>query len=92
MGGGVKATALAESQFNCPSDSYGVNDISPKSGNTTWIGKQDKDARWMVMKIDETTGADFGYATTKNNSSVTSYSSAWTNKATLTYNDYEVAF
>ena len=75
---------------------YQLNDID--NGNTTtdvvYLGMEKGDGSWCVKKIDNTTAATpaFQYATVANNGAVTTYSSAWSQIASLTYNDYSVAF
>lgn len=66
---------------------YAVNEIK-ESGNITYFGKEDIEGNWLIMKIDETSGTVFSYATIKNNNSITNYSDAWTNRETLTYGDW----
>ena len=75
---------------------YQVNDMD--DGNTTasilYIGMEKDDGTWLVKKLNETTGTlpVFTYATVVNNTATTTYDSAWTNRATLTYNRYASAF
>lgn len=63
---------------------YGLNEIA-EVGVITYFGKSDSEGNWLIMKIDETSGTVFSYATIKNNSLVTTYSDAWTNRATINY-------
>ena len=72
-------------------DKYNTNDII-ESGSVTYICKERADGEWMVLKIDSTTNNVFRYATVLNNSSITTYSDAYTNHATLTYGTYSEAF
>lgn len=55
---------------------FGVNDIEEASATVTYIG-------------DESSGTSFGYATEKNNSDYKNYTDAWTNRASLTYQNYK---
>jgi len=71
-------------------EAYGTNDVE-EVGAVTYIGMEDKLSTWSVMKIDTTSGASLRIASIKNNVSVTTYSSAWTNRATLTYGTYSEA-
>lgn len=75
-----------------PSDVYTTNDIDSASSTITYMGMEDKDGAWYIKKIDTSTGTVFLHATITNNSSVTTYSDAWTARATLTYGDYKNAF
>ena len=87
-------TAINEKQSDIAS--YQTNDID--DGDTTtdvvYIGLEKDDGTWCMKKIDETTSAlpTFQYATVANNVGTTNYSDAFTNRATLTYQDYQLAF
>lgn len=76
--------------------SYLINDLDDgdTTSNILYIGLEDPSGNWCVSKFDETTQTlpTKQYATVDNNSSTTTYSDAWTNRATLTYNDYSVVF
>jgi len=71
---------------------YMTNDVDEATSTLTYVGKEDGDGNWAIQKIDESSGTSITYATVTNNSGTTSYSTAWTNRASLTYNDYSVAF
>ena len=78
--GGVLVTSLLAE--------YTVNDIDNyTNANITYIGMEDKDGRWIVVKIDSSTGIVVRYASQKNNPSITDYTTAWNNRTTLNY-DY----
>lgn len=69
-----------------------VNDIDEASSTLTYMGKEDGDGIWIIQKIDESSNPTlFTYASEKNNSSYKTYSAAWTARAGLNYNNYEVA-
>ena len=85
-------TGLATSSNQLVLNSYSTNEVSSTVASVTYVGKEKGDGSWCVMKLDETTGMVITYATVTNNAGVTTYSDAWTNKATLTYNVYSVAF
>ena len=70
----------------------GVNDVEEPSATLTYVGKELADATWIVIKIDESSDTAIQYATEINNSGTTTYSTAWTNRASLVYGDYSVAF
>jgi hypothetical protein len=61
-------------------------------GTDTWVGFEDPEGDWIIQKIDQSSGTSIRYATIINNTSTTSYSDAWTNRATLTYGTYSQAF
>jgi len=66
---------------------YGTNDI--EDGATSYFGKTTSDGTYQIIKLTATT---VSYATITNNGAVTSYTDAWTNRATLTYGRYDEAF
>lgn len=66
---------------------FSVNDI--EDGTTAYFGKTKPDGTWLVQKV---TDISVSYATVSNNGAVTSYTDAWTNKATLTYGRFDEAF
>ena len=70
---------------------YGTNDVTT-SGAVTYIGKEDPSGSWFIQKVDESSGTSIRYATIKNNGSITSYSNAWTDRGSLTYETYGEAF
>jgi len=71
---------------------YGVNHYDV-DGTTEYVGKETNQGVWLIQKI-VTSGSDMTmtYATNLNNTSITGYSSAWTNRATLTYGLFSEAF
>lgn len=61
--------------------------------SVTYVGQEDKDGTWKIIKIDETGNFPvFTYASISNNATKTTYSDAWTDRVTLTYNVYSTAF
>ena len=76
--GSASASTLAD---------FSVNDID--DGTTAYFGKTKPDGTWLVQKVTDTS---VSYATVSNNGAVTSYTDAWTNKATLTYGRFDEAF
>lgn len=70
-----------------PLDRYITHDVDDASP-ITYVGKMDKNGNWLITKITDTSGdLDLVYANVSNNSSYTTYSSAWTDRASLTYAD-----
>jgi len=69
---------------------YRMNDR--EDGADTYIGMEDPDGSWFIQKITESSGTQIRYASIRNNASTTTYSDAWTNRASLTYDTYSVAF
>ena len=68
-----------------------VNDID-EVGAITYIGIEDANATWIIKKLDETSGISIRYATIGNNPTQSTYTDAWTNRATLTYGRYSELF
>jgi hypothetical protein len=63
---------------------YSVNDMTD-----TYFGFTKPDGTWLVKQVTDTSVT---YATVSNNGTVTSYTDAWTAKATLTYGRFDEAF
>ena len=75
------------------SDPFKVNNVDEAAGSIIYVGREDPDGRWYISKIDESSNPiPIQYASIKNNSTRTTYSTAWTNRTTLTYQDYSNAF
>jgi len=70
-----------------------TEDVQEDTSNlTTYVGKQSVDGQWMIQKIVDTvigtiTITTLQYATVVNNSTITTYTSAWSDKSTLTYSE-----
>lgn len=65
---------------------YTNNDIDTPDQNTTYIGQENTDGEWLIQRIVLTgTINAFRYATIKNNSNKTTYTSAWTARLSLSY-------
>jgi len=69
-----------------PKDFY-VYDI--EDGTTSYFGSTNVSGAWMLKSVSDTL---VSYATVTNNGTVTSYTDAWTNRATLTYGRIDEAF
>jgi len=67
--------------------SYQVNDI--EESTTSYFGFSTSAGEWMIKALTDTS---VSYATVSNNGTVTSYTDAWTDRATLTYGRYDEAF
>ncbi len=66
---------------------FSVNDI--EEGTTSYFGKTKPDGTYLIQKVTDTS---VSYATVTNNGAVTTYTDAWTNRATLTYGRFDQAF
>jgi hypothetical protein len=73
-------------------NNFGANNVEEASATVTYVGKEMTDGTWVVQKIDTSSGTAITWATETNNSGTTSYSTAWTNRASLTYGLYNQAF
>ena len=78
------------------SNAYQVNDLDDGDTATDvlYIGTEGSDGVWLVKRFDDTTATlpTLQWATIANNSGTATYSTAWTNRATLNFGDYSVAF
>lgn len=66
--------------------SYQTNNL--EDSEPLYVGKSKSNGTWLVEKFVNATGAKT-YANLSNNSGVATYSDAWTNRATLTYNRFD---
>lgn len=66
---------------------YSANDIEDAA--TSYFGKTNTTGAYLIQKV---TATSVSYATVTNNGVVTTYTDAWTNRATLTYGRYDEAF
>lgn len=76
-------------------DFWGLNN-SAKSGSTTYLGEESTLGDWKVTKIvasgtSPNKSIEMTYATVKNNSGVTAYADAWTDRASLDYGTFAQA-
>lgn len=69
-----------------------VNNVDEASSTVSYIGQETHDGIWFIQKVDTSSGTAVTYASRKNNDSTTSYSTAWTNRASLTYGTLNQAF
>jgi hypothetical protein len=68
------------------SGTYQTNNL--EDSEPLYVGKSKPNGTWLVEKFVNATGAKT-YANLSNNLSVATYSDAWTNRATLTYNRFD---
>jgi hypothetical protein len=73
-------------------DKFSTNDIVSASSTVTYIGMEESGGDWYIKKIDTSSGTSFGHATENNNSTYTTYATAWAARASLTYQNYSLAF
>ena len=67
---------------------YILNDFEVASSTLTYLGKEKNNGTWLVVSIDSSTG-QFRFANVSNNSSLTTYTTAYAARATLTYDILE---
>ena len=65
---------------------YALNNL--EDAPTMYIGKVTKEGAWLVQRFVKATG-DMTYANVSNNAAITSYASAWANRATLSYGQFQ---
>lgn len=70
---------------------YQTNDIDKVSDTLFYVGKESSIAEWLLVKIDTTSGAALLYASITNNPSYTTYTNAWIDRSTLTYQKFSSA-
>jgi hypothetical protein len=86
VGGAVPITGSITASASTLAD-YSVNDI--EEDTTSYFGYTKPDGTWLVKSLTDTS---VSYATETNNGAVTSYTDAWTNRVTLTYQRFDQAF
>ena len=70
-----------------PGNTYYLNNFV-QSGTIYYIGKVLENGIWLVQKYDTSTGAML-YANISNNPSYGDYDSAWADRATLNYAEFQ---
>jgi len=65
---------------------YSVNNVV--DGEPLYVGKVTPSGRWLIQRYSATSGV-FDYANVSNNTAISGYGNAWTNRLTLTYGAYE---
>lgn len=70
-------------------DAWTTNDVEVLNANT-YLGQEHLNGEWRVIKITPSgvQSSAQQYATVGNNGGTTDYSTAWTNRASLNYQDY----
>ena len=72
-------------------DALALNDFEEASTTLLYLGSTTPQGAYRIERIDLSDGIVIGYASAVNNPSVTTYSAAWTARATLTYGDRQEA-
>jgi hypothetical protein len=67
-------------------DPYWVNNVL--DGEPVYVGKVRADGTWLMEKFSPASGVKT-YANRSNNAGTSDYATAWTNKATLTYDVFQ---
>ena len=89
--GKLEVNASVSATIDAVVEKWNLNDIE-ETATITYIGQEEKDGDWYLKKIDTSSTVVFSHATATNNPSVVTYNSAWTSRASLTYQDYSSAF
>lgn len=66
-------------------DKYNINNL--EDNIPLYAGFTDSSGKYLLKRFNESTGS-MDYANNSNNSGVTAYADAWTNRATLTYSKF----
>lgn len=86
----VRITATPEGAIPVELSKYGYNGSIVASATITYICKSASGGAWLIQKSDSG-NKTMGYATVKNNPTVTTYANAVTDYLTLTYGLYHEA-
>lgn len=83
----VRRIIAIDSSGNMKKDlsEYKGQDIEEVTTTLTYVGKLTTTGLWLILSIDTTTGVVIRYANISNNSTKTTYTLAWTDRASLTY-------
>lgn len=73
---------------NSPTDGYNISNVDD-SDFPNYYGYINKDSDWYIQKVDSE--GSFLFANYSNNN-ISDYNTAWSGRATLTYNSFDVAF
>lgn len=75
------------------SRTFEISDQDVTGPTYLYYGYLTQDGNWNIQRQDNTSATvnPFRYATVKNNSGYNSYPSAWTDRASLTYDYFNVA-
>jgi hypothetical protein len=71
-------------------DEFYTNNVDTTVSDTVYEGSENSSGKWMVKKINLLT-LEMGYASLKNNPTMTTYADAWTDHTSLTYSTYATA-
>ena len=66
-------------------DLYMLNNL--EDATPLYAGMSESTGKWLVKRFNESTGA-MDYANLSNNPSITTYATAWTNRASLIYSKF----
>jgi len=90
--GKLEVNASVTATVDAVVDKWNVNDIDEASATVTYIGQEEKEGGWYLKKIDTSSQVVFTHASVTNNPSILTYSSAWTSRASITYQAFSSAF
>lgn len=86
---GIPVPVELTADGSVPVDASGFKLYDIEEDTTSYYGKTNANGDYLIEKVTATL---VSYATESNNGSVTSYTNAWTNRATLTFGRYDEAF
>lgn len=74
---------------NSPTDGFGIVNVDD-AAYPNFYGFVNKDGNWYIQKENE--NGSFDFANINNNPSKTTYGTAWSDRESLTFNSFDVAF
>ena len=85
---------LTQVRDRLPLGKYVTNDVDDVTvSDVIFVGKETRGGdEWLVIKMDMSSGMSVRYATKTNNPSYTTYSAAWSQRTSLTYETYGEVF
>jgi len=90
--GAATTSSSGSGSVNIPADiikDYITHDLDEASNPISYIGKLNNDGDWLLVKMNETSQLDLTYANVSNNSSYSTYATAYAARASLTYADLD---
>ncbi len=85
-------TPISSGSVNIPANiikDYQTHDLDEASSPVTYVCKMNNNSDWLILKMDETSELELQYANESNNPTYTTYGTAYTARASLTYEDLD---
>lgn len=86
--GSVSTGALSTSPSSSGLSNYQIN-FTDLDSDPLYVGKTKSSGTWIIEKFSESAGTKL-YANASNNTGYADLNSAWTDRLTLTYNQYHI--